>query len=207
MHNNWFCNAIFYSLDVESFYDSNNDGIGDFKGLNSKLDYLADLGVNCIWLLPFFPSPNRDNGYDVMDYYDIDKRLGTPEDFTHCIEKASGLGIRLIIDLVVNHTSVEHPWFLQARQDPGSKYRDYYIWTDEPLAYEKEHLMFTGEENTMWTYDEVAGQYYLHRFYKEQPDLNIASEAVQKEILKIIQFWLSLGVSGFRIDAAERLIE
>jgi maltose alpha-D-glucosyltransferase/alpha-amylase len=204
---NWYRNAVFYSLDVETFQDSNGDGIGDFNGLIKRLEYIASLGVSCIWLLPFYPSPNRDNGYDVKDYYNVDERLGTLKEFSSFMEKAGELGLRVLIDLVVNHTSREHPWFQAARKDPRSRYRDFYIWSDHPQEYEREHLMLVGEEDTMWTFDEEAGQYYLHRFYKEQPDLNIGSPHVRKEILKIIEFWLGLGVSGFRIDAAEMLIE
>jgi maltose alpha-D-glucosyltransferase/alpha-amylase len=207
MKYNWYQNAIIYSLDVETFYDSNHDGIGDFQGLIDKLDYLAALGVTCIWLIPFFPSPNRDNGYDIKDYYNIDPRLGCLGDFAQLIDKANVYGIKIIIDLVVNHTSIEHPWFQEARQDRNSKYRNYYVWSDEPVEFEMAELVFPGEENTMWSYDEVAEQYYLHRFYKEQPDLNIMNPDVRDEILKIMGFWLSLGVSGFRIDAAAIIIE
>src|SRR5690606_27570955 len=200
-------NAIVYSLDVETFFDSNADGIGDFQGLIRKLDYLASLGITCLWLLPFYPSPNRDNGYDVMDYYNVDPRLGTLGDFTEFIHKAQDNGIHVIVDLVVNHSSIQHPWFQEARRDPNSRYRQFYIWSDEPLPYNTEDLVFAGEEDTMWSYDDVAGQYYLHRFYKEQPDLNIGNPEVRREIMKIMGFWLQLGVSGFRIDAAEILIE
>lgn len=207
MQKNWFDNAVFYSLDIETFCDSNADGIGDLQGLISKLEYIAGLGAGCIWLLPFFPSPNRDNGYDVMDYYNVDTKLGDLGDFAEFLEKARQLGLRVIIDLVVNHSSIQHPWFQAARKDKNSVYRNYYIWSDKPLEYEKEHLMLGGEEDTLWTYDEVAGQYYLHRFYKEQPDLNIGNPEVKKEILKIMGFWLALGVNGFRIDAAQMLVE
>ena len=207
MQSNWFKNAIFYSLDIETFLDSNADGVGDFKGLLSKLDYIASLGVTCIWLLPFYPSPNRDNGYDVKDYYRVDDRLGTSDDFRQFMKRASEYNIRILIDLVVNHTSLEHPWFQQARKGRNAPYHHFYVWADKPLEYENEHLMFMGEENTIWTFDATAGQYYLHRFYKEQPDLNIANPQVQAEILKIMSYWLDLGVSGFRIDAAEILIE
>ncbi|HEY1024019.1 MAG TPA: alpha-amylase family protein [Sphingobacteriaceae bacterium] len=207
MNHIWYKNAIIYSLDIETFYDSNGDGTGDFQGLIKKLDYLAGLGINCIWLLPFYPSPNRDNGYDVLDYYNVDNRLGTLGDFAEFMDKASGLGIKIIVDLVVNHTSIQHPWFQEARKDAASKYYNYYVWSDRPLDYEDERVMLSGEVDTIWTYDEVAQRYYLHRFYKEQPDLNIANPHVRSEILRIIGFWLRLGVSGFRIDAAEMLIE
>ncbi len=207
MSYNWYKNTVIYSLDVEIYYDSNNDGIGDFQGLIKKLDYIASLGVTCMWLLPFYPSPNRDNGYDVKDYYDVDERLGTLGDFSEFINLATDKGLRVIIDLVVNHTSIEHKWFQEARRDKNSKYRNYYVWADEPLAFEREHLMFVGEEDSLWTYDEEAGQYYLHRFYKEQPDLNVSNPEVVEEIKKIMSFWLQMGVSGFRVDAAEILIE
>jgi maltose alpha-D-glucosyltransferase/alpha-amylase len=207
MVSSWFKNAIFYSLDVETYQDSNNDGVGDFQGLISRLDYIAGLGVTCIWLLPFYPSPNRDNGYDVTDYYNVDQRLGTLGDFARFMDKCKEYGIRVIIDLVINHTSIEHPWFRMAREDKNSPYRDFYVWSDKPKAFTEQHLMLTGEEDTIWTYDDQARQYYLHRFYKEQPDLNIACPQLRDEILKIIGFWLRLGVSGFRIDAAEHLID
>lgn len=207
MNHIWYQNAIFYSLDVETFYDANGDGIGDFQGLIYKLDYISGLGVNCIWLLPFYPSPNRDNGYDVMDYYNIDSRLGTLGDFAEFLDKATQLGIRVIIDLVVNHTSIQHPWFEGAARNTESRYHNYYVWSDEPQEHKSESLMLSGEVNTVWTYHEQAGKYYLHRFYKEQPDLNIANPEVRLEILRVMGFWLRLGVSGFRIDAAEILIE
>lgn len=203
----WIKNSILYSLDIETFYDSDNNGIGDIRGLISKLEYLSELGITCLWLLPFYPSPNRDNGYDVMDYYGVDQRLGSLEEFKEFLQQAHTRGIKLIIDLVVNHTSHQHPWFQEARKDKNSPFRDYYVWSDEAIEFEKEHLMLSGEVETMWTYDELAQQYYLHRFYKEQPDLNIANPAVRKEIIKIIDHWLAIGVDGFRIDAAEILIE
>jgi maltose alpha-D-glucosyltransferase/alpha-amylase len=207
MKYHWYQNTILYSLDVETFYDSDGDGIGDFQGLIDKLDYLAALGVTCIWLLPFFPSPNRDNGYDVKDYYNVDERLGCLGDFAQLMDKAQVYGIKIIIDLVVNHTSIEHPWFKEARKDRNSKYRNYYVWSDEPVEFEAVELSFSGEENTMWTFDTDAGQYYLHRFYSEQPDLNIMNPDVRDEILKIMGFWLNMGVSGFRVDAAAIIIE
>jgi len=207
MVNYWFKNAIIYSLDVETFCDSNGDGIGDFPGLISRMDYLASLGITCLWLLPFYPSPNRDNGYDVKDYYGIDSRLGDSGDFVRFMEKAEQCGIRVIIDMVINHTSIEHPWFQEARQNKNNKYRDFYVWSDKPLKHHEAELTFGGEENSMWTFDETAGQYYLHRFYKEQPELNIMNPAVRSEILKIMGYWLSHGVGGFRIDAAAILIE
>ncbi|MBK1438429.1 alpha-amylase family protein [Parapedobacter sp. ISTM3] len=207
MMDTWYSNMVLYSLDPETFYDTNGDGIGDLKGIKEKLNYLAGLGITCIWIQPFYPSPNRDNGYDVTDYYGIDPKLGDHGIFSELIDHARDLGIRVIVDLVVNHTSIAHPWFKAARKDKHSEYRDYYVWSDEPWDFGEEHLKLTGEENTIWTYDEEAGQYYLHRFYKEQPDLNIGNPAVRQEILQIIGFWLKMGVSGFRIDAATLLIE
>ncbi|OWY68389.1 trehalose synthase [cyanobacterium TDX16] len=206
MQNLWYKNAIVYSLDVETFMDSDGDGVGDFPGLTQKLDYLAGLGITCLWLLPFYPSPNRDNGYDVMDYYSVDPRLGTLGDFVEFMHKARERGIRVIVDLVVNHTSIAHPWFQAARSDRNSKYRDYYVWSDNPPPADPKHIAFPDVEDSLWDYDEQAGAYYLHHFYKEQPDLNIANPAVREEICKIMGFWLELGVSGFRIDAAPFLI-
>ncbi|MBW4449681.1 MAG: alpha-amylase family protein [Spirirestis rafaelensis WJT71-NPBG6] len=202
----WYKNAIFYSLDVETFMDSDDDGVGDFQGLTKRLDHLSGLGITCLWLLPFYPSPNRDNGYDVMDYYNVDPRLGTLGDFVEFIHQASDRGIRVIVDLVVNHTSNQHSWFQQARSDKNSKYHDYYVWSENPPKTQPEQLIFPGVEESLWEYDKQADAYYLHHFYKEQPDLNIANLAVREEIYKIIGFWLQLGVSGFRIDAAPFLI-
>jgi maltose alpha-D-glucosyltransferase / alpha-amylase len=207
MKSSWYQNAIFYSLNVETYFDSNGDGFGDFQGLIQKLDYISGLGATCIWLIPFYKSSNRDNGYDVVDYYSVDPRYGTLGDFAEFISKANDLGIKVIIDLVVNHTSIEHPWFQEARKNKKSRYRDFYVWADHPLPFDKKDLMFDGEEDTMWTYDEVARQFYLHRFYKEQPDLNVGNPEVQNEILKIMGFWLKLGIHGFRVDAAELLVE
>ncbi len=207
MKDMWYKNAIVYSLDVETFMDSDGDGVGDFQGLTHCLEHLAGLGITCLWLLPFYPSPNRDNGYDVMDYYNVDPRLGTLGDFVEFMHQARERGIRVIVDLVVNHTSEQHPWFQAARADRNSKYRDYYVWTEKPPKGDHGENVFPEEEDSIWDYDEKAGAYYLHHFYKEQPDLNIANPAVQEEIYKIMGFWLELGVSGFRIDAAPFLIK
>ncbi|KAF3885273.1 MULTISPECIES: alpha-amylase family protein [Nostocales] len=205
MQDQWYKNAIAYSLDVETFMDSDGDGVGDFQGLTHCLDHLAGLGITCLWLLPFYPSPNRDNGYDVMDYYNVDPRLGTLGDFVEFMYQARERGIRVLVDLVVNHTSNQHPWFQAARSDKNSKYRDYYVWTDKLPEHQVEPV-FPDIESSVWEYDETSQAYYLHHFYKEQPDLNIANPAVQAEIYKIMGFWLELGVSGFRIDAAPFLI-
>lgn len=203
----WFKNAILYNLDVETFQDSNDDGIGDFVGLTSRLDYLAGLGVTCLWLAPFYPTPNRDNGYDVMDYFDVDPRLGDLGDFIDFARAAEERGIRVIIDLVVNHTSIEHPWFQQSRENKDSPYGDYYVWKEKKPADADSFLVFPGFQQTTWTYDRKRKQYYFHRFYEHQAELNIANPEVRDEIRKIMAFWLTLGISGFRIDAAPFLIE
>jgi maltose alpha-D-glucosyltransferase/alpha-amylase len=204
----WYKNAVIYALDAEAFADADGDGIGDFQGLIDRLDYLSRLGVTCVWLLPFYPTPNRDNGYDVMDYYGVDPRLGTLGDFVEFVHGAEERGIRVIVDLVVNHTSDQHPWFQAARRDPDSKYRDYYVWAEEPPEL-PEHVgpVFPGEEESVWTWDDEAGAYYYHRFYHFQPDLNLANPEVREEIRKIMGFWLELGVSGFRVDAATLMIQ
>jgi maltose alpha-D-glucosyltransferase / alpha-amylase len=199
----WYHNAIIYALDVETYMDSDHNGVGDFQGLISRLDYLAGLGINCIWLRPFYPSPLKDDGYDVMDYYGIDERLGNHGDFVDLVYKADALGIKILIDLVVNHTSNKHPWFEESRRNKNSKYRDYYIWSDKPDSdYVQKNIL---EEGGIWTYDELADAYYLHHFYKEQPDLNVSNPNVKSEIKKIMGFWLQMGVAGFRIDAAHIL--
>jgi trehalose synthase len=203
----WWKNAVFYCLDVETFQDGNGDGIGDFAGLAHRIDYLAGLGVNCIWLMPFYPTSNRDDGYDITDYYAIDPRLGTLGDFVEFVRTARDRGIRVVADLVVNHTSREHPWFQQARADRKSRYRDWYVWTDEIPDEGPEGLVFPDKEDSNWEWDEQAKQYYLHRFYKHQPDLNIANPAVREEIRRIVGFWLEIGLSGFRVDAVPFLLE
>jgi maltose alpha-D-glucosyltransferase/alpha-amylase len=204
----WYKEAVIYGVDVDRFQDSNGDGIGDFKGLIERLDYLSDLGVTCLWVLPFYPSSHRDNGYDVVDYYAVDPRLGTLEDFIAFVRQAGERGIRVVIDVVMNHTSDGHPWFQAARRDRHSRYRDYYVWTDAPPPTPPEKAnIFSGQESSVWTHDELAGAYYYHRFYHFEPDLNIATPAVGEEMQRILDFWLSFGVAGFRIDAASHLIE
>ena len=203
----WYKNAVLYCLDVETFQDSNDDGIGDFRGLASRLDYLSGLGVTCLWLMPFYPTPNRDNGYDVIEYFAVDPRLGNLGDFIDFMHAADDRGIRVIIDLVVNHTSIDHPWFREARSSPDSPYRDYYVWKETKPADADENIVFPGYQTTTWTYDEQAEAYYFHRFYKHQAELNIGNPAVRDEIRKVMAFWLKLGVSGFRVDAAPKLIE
>ena len=205
----WYENAVFYAVDVEAFADGDGDGVGDFQGLTNRLDYLSSLGVDCLWLLPFYPSPNRDNGYDVTDYYGIDPRHGTFGDFVEFMRAADHHGIEVIVDLVVNHTSDQHPWFQKARSDPDSKYRDYYVWRDDPPEEPDPHRgpVFPDVEDSVWSYDEEAEAFYYHRFYHFQPDLNTANADVREEIRKIMGFWLELGVSGFRVDAATLMID
>jgi maltose alpha-D-glucosyltransferase / alpha-amylase len=203
----WYKNAIIYCLDVETFQDANGDGVGDLEGLKRRLDYLAGLGVTCVWLQPFHPSPNRDNGYDVTDYYGVHEKHGTLGDFVAFMEHAKALGLRVIIDLVVSHTSIDHPWFQSARSDPKSPYRDWYVWADERPRNHKEGIVFPGQQKTTWTLDRKAGKYYFHRFYEHQADLNTWNPHVRAEIQKIMGFWLQLGVSGFRMDAVPFLIE
>ena len=203
----WYRNAIIYCLDVEKYMDSNGDGIGDFQGLNARLEYLAGLGVTCVWLLPFYRSPNRDNGYDVSDYYSVHERHGSLGDFVEFMNHARALGIRVIVDLVVNHTSKEHPWFQHARRDPKSPFREWYVWSKERPANHDQGMVFPGVQKTTWTLDRAAKQYYFHRFYDFQPDLNTHSPVVRDEIMKIMGFWLELGVTGFRMDAVPFLIE
>jgi trehalose synthase len=202
----WWKNAVIYCVDVEFFQDSNGDGIGDLPGLTSRVDYLAGLGVTCLWLMPFYPSPNKDNGYDISDYYGVDPRLGDLGDFVDLARTAREHGIRVIVDLVINHTSDQHPWFRSARADERSPFRDFYVWADEPPEG-PDGIVFPDAEDSNWDYDETAGKWYLHRFYRHMPDLNIANPKVCDEIAKAIGFWLEVGVSGFRVDAAPFVIE
>jgi maltose alpha-D-glucosyltransferase/alpha-amylase len=203
----WYKNAVIYCLNVETFLDSNGDGCGDFVGLTDRLPYLAGLGVTCIWLMPFYTSPNRDDGYDVADYYGVHPRTGTFGDFVEFMNHAQQLGLRVIMDLVVNHTSDQHPWFKAARRDPASPYRDYYVWSKTRPPNWNKGMVFPGVENATWTRDPVAGEYYFHRFYEFQPDLNTHNPAVKEELLRVMGFWLQLGVSGFRMDAVPFVIE
>jgi maltose alpha-D-glucosyltransferase/alpha-amylase len=203
----WWKNAVVYCLDPETYLDTNGDGIGDLGGLIERVDYLAGMGVTCLWLMPFYPSPNRDDGYDITDFYDVDERLGTLGDFVVLVRAAKNLGLRVIIDLVVNHTSDRHPWFRAARASRNSPYRDYYVWRDEPAAEPDTGVVFPDAEDSLWAWDERAGQWYLHHFYTHQPDLNIANPRVREEIAKIAGFWLQLGVDGFRVDAVPFLFE
>lgn len=202
----WYKNAIIYCLDVETYLDANGDGVGDFTGLTRRLDYLAGLGVTCLWLLPFYPTPNEDNGYDVSDYYGVDPRHGTFGEFVELMNHAQQIGMRVIVDLVVNHTSNQHPWFQSARKHPRSRYRDFYVWSKTRPEDHDEGMVFPGVQETTWTRDPEARAYYFHRFHAFQPDLDAHNPQVREEILRIMGFWLQLGVSGFRMDAVPFLI-
>ena len=202
----WWKNAVVYCVDVETFLDTDGDGVGDFQGLIRQIDYLAGLGVTCLWLMPFYPSPNRDDGYDVSDYYGVDPRLGNLGEFVELVRTANDRGIKVIVDLVVNHTSDEHPWFKTAVEDPDSRFRSYYVWRDEP-SEEPKGIAFPDKETSNWEKDERSGLYYLHRFYRFQPDLNVTNPAVRDEIARIVGFWLQLGVAGFRMDAVPFMVE
>jgi maltose alpha-D-glucosyltransferase/alpha-amylase len=204
----WYKDAVIYELHVKAFADSNNDGIGDFGGLLQKLDYLQDLGVTCIWLLPFFPSPLKDDGYDISDYLSVHPSYGTMEDFQAFLDAAHERGIQVLIELVVNHTSDQHPWFQAARLAPaGSPEREFYVWNDTPEKYKDARIIFTDTEKSNWTYDPVAQAYYWHRFFSHQPDLNFDSPNVMDEVLKALRFWLDMGVDGIRLDAIPYLVE
>lgn len=203
----WYRDAIVYAVDVRRFQDSDDDGCGDLRGVTSRLDYLAGMGISCLWLLPITLSPFRDNGYDVTDYMRIDPRIGTMEDFLELVHRAGEKGIRIILDLPVNHSSDQHPWFQAARYDRNCRFRDYYIWSDEIPAPPDREPVLPGKSGTVWTYDDKASAYFHHVFYEFQPDLNIANAEVRREILGIMDYWLSFGVAGFRIDAASHLVE
>ncbi|MBB3523375.1 maltose alpha-D-glucosyltransferase [Rhizobium sp. 268] len=204
----WYKDAIIYQLHIKSFYDANGDGVGDFAGLHAKLDHIAALGVNAIWLLPFFPSPRRDDGYDIADYGNVSPDYGTLEDFRAFVDAAHQRNIRVIIELVINHTSDQHPWFQRARQAPaGSPERDFYVWSDTDQKFPETRIIFIDTEKSNWTWDAVAGAYYWHRFYSHQPDLNFDSPLVMEELLKVMRFWLETGIDGFRLDAIPYLVE
>ncbi|MGB1252477.1 MAG: maltose alpha-D-glucosyltransferase [Candidatus Promineifilaceae bacterium] len=207
MSTNWYGEAVFYELYLRAFYDSNGDGHGDLRGAISKLDYIKSLGVDCIWILPHFPSPLKDDGYDVADYRNVHPDYGTLDDFRAFVDAAHARGLRVVIDLVMNHTSDQHPWFQAARQDRHSPYRDYYVWSDTGTEYSDIRLVFPDFEPSNWTWDAVAGQYFWHRFFRSQPDLNFDNPKVHEEMLDIVRFWLDLGVDGFRLDAVIYLYE
>ena len=204
----WYKDAVIYQLHIKAFFDSNDDGIGDFGGLAEKLDYVKDLGVNTIWLLPFYPSPLRDDGYDVADYRNVHPSYGTRADFQHFVREAHRRDLRVITELIINHTSDQHPWFQAARRAPkGSHKRDWYVWSDDPNKYSGTRIIFTDTEKSNWTCDEVAKAYYWHRFFSHQPDLNFDNPQVRKAIFRVMRFWLDMGVDGFRLDAIPYLVE
>src|ERR1041385_6339497 len=203
----WYKDAILYELHVKAFYDSNDDGIGDFRGLIEKLDYIQELGVTAVWLLPTYPSPQRDDGYDISDYLSIQSNYGNLEDFEAFVEAAHVRGLRVITELVMNHASDQHPWFQAARRDPTSKYHDYYVWSDTDQRYKDARIIFTDTEPSNWTWDPVARKYYWHRFFSHQPDLNFDNPAVQDEMIEVLKFWLDKGVDGLRLDAIPYLFE
>ncbi|MEW6635538.1 MAG: maltose alpha-D-glucosyltransferase [Actinomycetota bacterium] len=204
----WYKDAIIYHVHVKAFYDSDNDGIGDFKGLMQRLDYIKDLGVTAIWVMPFYPSPMRDDGYDISEYKNVHPDYGTKRDFRAFVRRAHALGLKVITELVINHTSDQHPWFQRARRAPkGSARRNFYVWSDTPDRYEDARIIFTDTESSNWTWDEVAGQFYWHRFFSHQPDLNHDNPQVFKAIMRVMRFWLDAGVDGLRLDAIPYLIE
>jgi maltose alpha-D-glucosyltransferase/alpha-amylase len=203
----WYKKAVIYELSIRAFQDSNADGIGDIPGLIERLPYLQNLGVTCIWLLPIFPSPLKDDGYDIADYYTINPDYGTVEDFQRLLEESHKRGIRVLVELVVNHTSDAHPWFQEARRDPDSPKRNWYVWSDTDERYREARIIFTDTERSNWTWDPVAKQYFWHRFFSHQPDLNYDNPEVQEEILNVMRYWLRMGVDGFRVDAVPYLFE
>src|SRR6266850_6397354 len=204
----WYKDAVIYEVHVRAFFDSNDDGVGDFAGLTRKLDYIQDLGVNTIWLLPFYPSPGKDDGYDIADYHNIHAQYGTREDFKHFVAEAHRRGLRVITELVINHTSDAHPWFQIARRSPpGSPKRNYYVWSDTPDKYAETRIIFRDTEISNWTLDPVAKQYFWHRFFSHQPDLNFDNPHVIRAVLKVLQSWADVGVDGFRLDAIPYLCE
>ena len=203
----WFKTAVFYEIHIRGFFDGNDDGSGDFRGLTEKLDYLQWLGVDCVWLLPMYPSPLRDGGYDIADFYSIHPDYGTVEDFKAFVDQAHQRGIRVIADLVMNHTSADHPWFQESRTDPAGAKGDWYVWSDTDDRWSEARIIFVDTEPSNWTWDPVRGQYYWHRFFSHQPDLNYDNPEVQEAMLNVVRFWLDLGIDGFRLDAIPYLYE
>ena len=204
----WYLDAVIYELHIKAYADSNGDGIGDFRGLTERLDHVQALGVTTIWLLPFYPSPQRDDGYDVADYVNVHPSYGTLDDFRAFVREAHRRGLRVITELVVNHTSDQHAWFQAARRAPkGSPERNFYVWSDDKTLYSGTRIIFTDTEKSNWTWDEVAQQYFWHRFFSHQPDLNFDNPAVLEAVLQTMEFWLETGVDGFRLDAIPYLIE
>jgi maltose alpha-D-glucosyltransferase/alpha-amylase len=203
----WYKTAVFYEVHVKAFMDADGNGVGDFAGLTSKLDYVRDLGVDCLWILPMYPSPLRDDGYDIADFFGVHPAYGSVEDFQKFLDAAHDRGLRVIADLVMNHTSDQHPWFQAGRSDPASPYRDYYVWSPTDQRYRDARIIFTDTEKSNWTWDPVAKQYYWHRFFSHQPDLNYDNPAVRSAMLDVMRFWLDRGLDGFRCDAVPYLIE
>ncbi|MDP8236918.1 MAG: maltose alpha-D-glucosyltransferase [Candidatus Erginobacter occultus] len=203
----WYKDAIFYELHVKGFFDSNNDGVGDFKGVIEKLDYLQDLGIDCLWLLPFYLSPQKDDGYDISDFYKIQPEYGTVKDFKALIRAAHKRNIRVVTDLVMNHTSDQHPWFIESRSSRKSSKRGYYVWSDTDKKYKDARIIFVDTEESNWTYDKTTGQFYWHRFFGHQPDLNYDNPLVQTAMLRVMNHWLRMGLDGFRCDAVPYLFE
>jgi maltose alpha-D-glucosyltransferase / alpha-amylase len=204
----WYKDAVIYEVHVRAFFDSNDDGVGDFGGLMRKLDYIQDLGVNTIWLLPFYPSPGKDDGYDISNYRDIHPQYGTLEDFKAFVQEAHRRNLRVITELVINHTSDQHPWFEASRRAPlGHWKRDYYVWSDDPTRYSKTRIIFTDTETSNWALDPISKQYYWHRFFSHQPDLNFDNPHVERAVTRIMRFWLDQGVDGLRLDAIPYLVE
>jgi maltose alpha-D-glucosyltransferase / alpha-amylase len=203
----WFKRAVFYEIHIRGFFDGNDDGAGDFRGLIEKLDYLQWLGIDCIWLLPMYQSPLRDGGYDISDFFTIHPDYGTVDDFKTFVEAAHQRGMRVIADLVMNHTSIDHPWFQESRSSPDSPKRGWYVWSDTDQRYLDARVIFIDSEPSNWTWDPVAGEYYWHRFFSHQPDLNYDNPEVQEAMLNVLRFWLDLGIDGFRLDAVPYLFE
>jgi maltose alpha-D-glucosyltransferase/alpha-amylase len=203
----WYKDAVVYQVHVRTFYDTNNDGIGDFAGLAQRLDYVQELGVNTIWLMPFFPSPLRDDGYDISDYRSVHPSYGTLEDFKKFLSIAHERGIRVIIEMVLNHTSDQHPWFLESRSSQGNPKRDWYVWSDTDAKYRGTRIIFVDTEMSNWAWDPISKSYYWHRFFSHQPDLNYDNPAVREEMWNVMKFWLEMGIDGFRLDAVPYLIE
>jgi maltose alpha-D-glucosyltransferase/alpha-amylase len=203
----WYKRAVFYEIHIRGFFDENGDGSGDFRGLTEKLDYLEWLGIDCIWLLPFYESPLKDGGYDIADFGKVHPDYGTVEDVRRLVEAAHARRIRVIADLVMNHTSSDHPWFQESRSSPDNPKRDWYVWSDTPDRYQDARIIFIDTESSNWTWDPVAGQYYWHRFFSHQPDLNYDNPEVQTAMLDVLRFWLDLGFDGFRLDAVPYLFE
>jgi trehalose synthase len=202
----WWKTAVVYCLDVQTFYDGDGDGMGDFRGLSERVDYLAELGVTCLWLMPFYPTADKDDGYDVTDFYGVDPRLGTGGDFVEFMRVARDRGLRVIADLVVNHTSVHHPWFESARSSRSSPYRDWFVWRDDPPE-EPGQVVFPGEQESVWAHDDATDSWYLHHFYRHQPTLNVANPLVRQEISRIVGYWMELGLAGFRVDSVPFILD